>query len=82
MFILEWLDYNLTFLSRHSDSLLFLGLVGYVVWENFGQEGHSLRPQPRGSDQRWSGPFLLSDGAWRSDCLPHNQPRSATESIK
>jgi hypothetical protein len=38
VFILEWLDYNLTFLSRHGDSLLFLGLVGYVVWENF--KGH------------------------------------------
>jgi hypothetical protein len=37
VFILEWLDYNLTFPSRHSDSLPFLGLVGYVVWENFRQ---------------------------------------------
>ena len=34
MFILEWIDYNLTFLARHSDALLVLFLVGTVIWHN------------------------------------------------
>jgi len=40
MFILEWIDYNLTFLSRYGDDLLFLGLVGYVVCGNVQRRRH------------------------------------------
>jgi hypothetical protein len=34
MFILHWIDYNLTCLSRHGDPLLVLFLVGAVIWDN------------------------------------------------